>query len=239
MGWKDRNPQVEVITEHSKMEHPIALFEWASKEKYEVHLRGLRPRQIEDFLNLYRNSNSPNLYLKHGGPRVWTQRRSIQGLWQPSVEGMFQAVRYARLKYWHKKPQMDLKYSPTSVKLAKQHLLEGRGRWGEQLESPKGFDRHILEPILNQPFLPGSPVVSLSHLLLKVTDSQCYLGKSPLKLWFGCRIRAIHSMDDSAGNATLIMSREEFECRCSGCSARTQFTVEACVQITKFCYFNG
>ena len=31
----------------------------------------------------------PNLYLRHGGPRVWTERRSVQGLWQPSAEGMF------------------------------------------------------------------------------------------------------------------------------------------------------
>lgn len=42
-------------------------------------------------MNLQRNSESPNLYLRHGGPRVWTERRSVQGLWQPSPEGMFKA----------------------------------------------------------------------------------------------------------------------------------------------------
>lgn len=156
VAWKERNPQVHVITEHSKLEHPQMLAEWASGEKFEISMRNLRPRQIEDFMNLQKNSESPNLYLRHGGPRVWTERRSIQGLWQPSVEGMFQAVRFARLKDWRSRKAVDLKYSPTTLQLTQQHLLEQHGRWGKQRESPKGFDRHVLEGILNQPFLPES-----------------------------------------------------------------------------------
>merc|ERR1712129_347694 len=150
--WKERNPQVEVVTEHSKIEHPQILAEWASGEMFETSLRNLKPRQIEDLLTLQRNSASPNMYLRHGGPRVWTERRSIQGLWQPSVEGMFQAVRFARLKDWRSRRAAGLKYSPTTLKLTSQHLLEQRGRWGDQREHAKGFDRHILESIFNNPF---------------------------------------------------------------------------------------
>lgn len=36
------------------------------------------------------------------------------------------------------------RYSSQTIKLCKQHVLEKRGRWGDQSE-PKGFDRHILE----------------------------------------------------------------------------------------------
>jgi len=39
---------------------------------------------------------------------------------------------------------MVLRYSSQTIKLCKQHVLEKRGRWGDQSE-PKGFDRHILE----------------------------------------------------------------------------------------------
>merc|ERR1712224_751709 len=151
--WKERNPQVQVITEHSRMEHPEMQAEWASGEKFDYNVKGLRPRQIEDLLNLARNSESPNLYLRHGGPRVWMERRSIQGLWQPSVEGMFQAVRFARLKDWRSRRAAGLKYSPTTLKLTSQHLLEQTGRWGDQREHAKGFDRHILESIFNNPFM--------------------------------------------------------------------------------------
>eukprot|EP00438_Fugacium_kawagutii_P024042 Skav212905 [mRNA] locus=scaffold374:148530:152298:- [translate_table: standard] len=63
------------------------------------YLRHLLP----ELLNLQRNSESPNLYLRHGGPRVWTERRSIQGLWQPSAEGMFRVAQLqATLEAWGK-----------------------------------------------------------------------------------------------------------------------------------------
>ncbi|CAK0889686.1 unnamed protein product [Prorocentrum cordatum] len=156
--WKERNPQVSVVTEHSRMDHPELKAEWVSGESYEISLRNLKPRQIEDLLNLQRNSESPNLYLRHGGPRVWTERRSIQGLWQPSAEGMFQALRFARERHWEPVGSQELKYSQTTLKLTEQHLLERRGRWGDQAAHPKGFDRHVLEGVLNEPFLPGAGV---------------------------------------------------------------------------------
>mmetsp|Transcript_105935 Transcript_105935/g.296535 ORF Transcript_105935/g.296535 Transcript_105935/m.296535 type:complete len:204 (-) Transcript_105935:95-706(-) len=154
--WKERNPQVQVVTEQSKMEHPQLQATWASGEKFEISLRGLKARQIEDLMNLQRNSESPNLYLRHGGPRVWTEKRSIQGLWQPSVEGMFKALKFAREKSWYGKNVAELKYSSHTLKLTQQHLLERRGRWGDQNEHPKGFDRHVLADMLNNPFLPMS-----------------------------------------------------------------------------------
>mmetsp|Transcript_8039 Transcript_8039/g.17978 ORF Transcript_8039/g.17978 Transcript_8039/m.17978 type:complete len:192 (-) Transcript_8039:186-761(-) len=153
--WKERNPQVHVLTEQSRMEHPELRAEWASGETFEVSLRNLKPRQIEDMLTLQRNSESPNLWLRHGGPRVWTEKRSIQGLWQPSPEGMFEALRYARMHSWVRTHQ-NIKYSRSTLKLTQQHLLEQNGRWGDQREFPKGFDRHVLEGIFNQPFLPDS-----------------------------------------------------------------------------------
>mmetsp|Transcript_103063 Transcript_103063/g.291946 ORF Transcript_103063/g.291946 Transcript_103063/m.291946 type:complete len:197 (-) Transcript_103063:95-685(-) len=150
--WKERNPQVVVLTEHSRMEHPNLRAEWASGEKLDITLQQLRPRQIGDLMDLQRNSESPNLYLRHGGPRVWTERRSIQGLWQPSPEGMFAALRLARMKTWSGTGAKGLKYSPTTLQLTRQHLMEQFGRWGDQRKRPKGFDRHLLEDVFNQPF---------------------------------------------------------------------------------------
>jgi len=163
--WKERNPQVLVITEHSQLDHPELQAEWASGERFEISLRRMRPWQVEELLNLQRNSESPNLYLRHGGPRVWTERRSVQGLWQPSPEGMFRALKFGREASWVGKKHEALKYSSQTIKLCKQHVLEKRGRWGDQSE-PKGFDRHILEDVLNQPFLPDplpDPHVNLNE----------------------------------------------------------------------------
>ncbi|CAE8710862.1 unnamed protein product, partial [Polarella glacialis] len=151
--WKDRNPQVVVVTEHCRLDHPQLCCEWATGEKFEISLRNLKPRQIEDLLNLQRNSESPNLYLRHGGPRVWTERRSIQGLWQPSAEGMFRALKFARETSWSGKKHQELKYSNQTLKLCRQHLLERKGRWGDQSQAPKGFDRYTLEDVLNRPLL--------------------------------------------------------------------------------------
>mmetsp|Transcript_77710 Transcript_77710/g.197457 ORF Transcript_77710/g.197457 Transcript_77710/m.197457 type:complete len:200 (-) Transcript_77710:96-695(-) len=155
--WKERNPQVVVITEQSRMDHPELQAEWLSGEKFETTLRGLKARQVEELMNLQRNSESPNLFLKHGGPRVWTERRSLQGLWQPSAEGMFKALKYAREKAWHGPGTQELRYSNNTLKLTHQHLLDRRGRWGDQNVAPKGFDRHILADLLNAPFRSDAP----------------------------------------------------------------------------------
>lgn len=148
--WKQRNPQVDVQTVHSQLQDPQLTVHFASGESFETTLRRLKARQVEDLLNHYRNSESPNLYLRHGGPRVWTERRSIQGMWQPSVEGMLEALRWAKKPFF---PMKKLKYSPTSLRLSEQHVLEARGRWGPQAEFAKGMDKHILEQVFAEPFL--------------------------------------------------------------------------------------
>eukprot|EP00929_Paragymnodinium_shiwhaense_P039120 TRINITY_DN20573_c0_g1_i1.p1 TRINITY_DN20573_c0_g1~~TRINITY_DN20573_c0_g1_i1.p1 ORF type:complete len:205 (+),score=33.02 TRINITY_DN20573_c0_g1_i1:93-707(+) len=160
--WKERNPQVTVVTEHSVLEHPQLTCVWASGEIHELSIRNMRPKQVEEHMDLARNSESPNLYLRHGGPKVWTERRSIQGLWQPSAEGMFQALKAGRAKRWFGHGNRTLEYSNATLRLTKQHLLEARGRWGDQRSAPKGFDRHLLEGVFNEPFL-AAPFVTGQH----------------------------------------------------------------------------
>eukprot|EP00435_Cladocopium_sp_Y103_P019994 s378_g4.t2 len=63
------------------------------------------------------------------------------------------ALKFGRESSWTGRKHEALKYSSQTIKLCKQHVLEKHGRWGDQSQ-PKGFDRHILEDVLNQPFLP-------------------------------------------------------------------------------------
>eukprot|EP00386_Alphamonas_edax_P008106 GDKI01026703.1.p1 GENE.GDKI01026703.1~~GDKI01026703.1.p1 ORF type:complete len:202 (+),score=34.28 GDKI01026703.1:25-630(+) len=146
--WKEKNPQVAVTTLHSQYEEPEMTCSFANDTTYTVALKMLKPRQIEVLMDLYRNSESGNEYLKHGGPKVWTDRRSIQGLWQPSLEGQVKA-----LKWFHRKPLPPRmpKYSSTSTKLSLQ-AVRGEGRWGSEREYPKGWDQMHLKEIFEHPF---------------------------------------------------------------------------------------
>jgi large subunit ribosomal protein L43 len=161
-NWKTKNPQVEVVTSHSQFEHPNVTAEWISGESHETSMANLQPKQIENLLNFYRNSHGANLYLRHGGPRVWTERRSIQGLWQPSLEGSLKG-----LKWFHqgipfggsgrRQNRRILRYSPASVKLANDHYNGlTSGRWGpnEMHGCPvdSGFSKDKLSEIFRQPF---------------------------------------------------------------------------------------
>lgn len=152
--FKAQNPQIDIVTEHQQIGHPFVTCEYGSGETTSITLRNLSARQIDELMMLYRNSESPNLYLKHGGPRVWTERRSIQGLWQPSTEGMLKT-----LKWFHTnrnvKPDImrgHLRYSATSLKLSRQHL-EGHGRWGPPTVIGRGFDRRTFENVCASPFV--------------------------------------------------------------------------------------
>ena len=99
--FKAQNPQIEVVTEHQQIGHPFITAHYRSGESTSVTLRNLSARQIDELMMLYRNSESPNLYLKHGGPRVWTERRSIQGLWQVGYqETKFKfGKRFSKIEY--------------------------------------------------------------------------------------------------------------------------------------------
>lgn len=158
--WKERNPQVEVMTEHSLYQHPQVTAIFRSGEKAKCQMKNLTARQIEDLLNLYRNSQGPNLHLRHGGPRCWTDRRSIQGLWQPSLEAALK-----QLKWFHK-PSLTsgassapLRYSIPSLKLAKQHFF-GQGRLGAETGN-KGFDQRFIASSLKRPFLNSASLVKM------------------------------------------------------------------------------
>uniref|UniRef100_A0A0G4F1Z5 Large ribosomal subunit protein mL43 n=1 Tax=Chromera velia CCMP2878 TaxID=1169474 RepID=A0A0G4F1Z5_9ALVE len=163
-AWKDRNPQVNVKTVHSQFEGPRLTCEFLWREgittSTSVPLKCLRPRQIEELLDLYRNSESGNDHLVHGGPKVWTEKRSIQGLWQPSLEGQIKA-----LSYWRKKPKGGRlpKYTNQSLKLSKQ-AIRGQGRWGSETDFPKGWDQISLRNVFKRPFEmpPGS--ASVGHV---------------------------------------------------------------------------
>ena len=153
--WRDRNPQVEVITEHSIYEHPKVTAFYKTGEQAEASLRNLSAQQVEDMLNLYRDSHGPNLYLRHGGPKCWTERRSIQGLWQPSLDLAIKQIKALHRSADNTSASGRPKYSETSLKLAQQHY-NGVGRWGDEREGIKGFDQHRLRDMFSNPFLPNS-----------------------------------------------------------------------------------
>ena len=163
-SWKSKNPQVEVVTEHSQFENPRVTAEWISGEKHETSMANLQPKQIENLLNYYRNSQGANSYLRHGGPRCWSERRSIQGLWQPSLESCLKG-----LKWFHqgspvggrvnggRQNRRILRYSPNSVRLAAEHYNgTTSGRWGanEMHGTPVdvGFNKARLSEIFSKPF---------------------------------------------------------------------------------------
>ena len=162
-SWKNKNPYVKVETVHSQFEHPRVTAEWVSGGTHETNMANLKPRQIENLLNYYRNSHGANMYLRHGGPRCWTERRTIQGLWQPSLESCLKS-----LKWFHKgtpvggktAPQKSwsrLEYSPASVKLAADHYNGvTTGRWGaKQMHGTSvdvGFSKDRLSSIFSDPF---------------------------------------------------------------------------------------
>jgi large subunit ribosomal protein L43 len=162
-SWKNKNPQVQVETVHSQFEHPRITAEWSSGETHSTNMANLKPRQIENLLNFYRNSQGANLYLRHGGPRCWSERRSIQGVWQPSLESSLKSLNWfhkgipvggksVQERNWNR-----LQYSPASVKLAHDHYkgLTG-GRWGgSELHGTKvdvGFSKDRLSEVFSNPF---------------------------------------------------------------------------------------
>ena len=163
-SWKSKNPQVEIMMEHSQFEHPRVQAEWQTGEKHETNMANLRPKQIENLLNYYRNSQGANLYLRHGGPRCWSERRSIQGLWQPSLESCLKS-----LKWFHQGTPLGgftngqrqnrrvLRYSPTSTRLAHEHYNgQTTGKWGPNVmhgtRMSVGFNKDELSRIFRNPF---------------------------------------------------------------------------------------
>lgn len=154
-SWKHRNPQVEIVTAHSQFENPRITAEWLGGEQHETSMANLRPKQIENLLNFYRNSQGANLYLRHGGPRCWSERRSIQGLWQPSLESSLKS-----LKWFHRPESRKqfLRYSPSAIQRAADHYNGvTSGRWGaNELHGTRvdvGFTKERMHSIFSKPFV--------------------------------------------------------------------------------------
>jgi len=156
--WKQHNPQVETECVHAQWEHPEIKTHYRSGETTTLNIRNTAPRQIEEFFNLYRNSEGSNIHLRHGGPKVWTERRSIQGLWQPSVDHMMRSLKPVR-QGEKARYKNTLTYSKRSKELAVQ-TYEGIGRWGDRSEQPKGLDRGYLQAMFNAPFAMAEQIVS-------------------------------------------------------------------------------
>eukprot|EP00388_Colpodella_angusta_P002212 GDKJ01007213.1.p1 GENE.GDKJ01007213.1~~GDKJ01007213.1.p1 ORF type:complete len:203 (-),score=36.41 GDKJ01007213.1:104-712(-) len=149
-AWQSKNSYVNVQTVHEQFADPKLTCQFINGSETSVSLRNLAPRQIEELLELYRNSSSGNEFLRHGGPRVWTEKRSIQGMWQPSLEGQMEATRWFR----RKRPPIRLpKYTAASLALSRQ-AVQGSGRWGSEREFPKGWDQIHLNRQLKNPILP-------------------------------------------------------------------------------------
>eukprot|EP00397_Hematodinium_sp_SG-2012_P042042 GEMP01046428.1.p1 GENE.GEMP01046428.1~~GEMP01046428.1.p1 ORF type:complete len:202 (+),score=19.70 GEMP01046428.1:23-607(+) len=155
--WKQRNPQTEVATAHSQWEHPELSCEFRNGERCAVSLRKLNSKQVEELLDLHRNSEGPNIHLRHGGPRVWTERRSIQGLWRPTMHGMIQALRPIKAGEKSRCGSKALRYSKHSLDLARQ-TYDGAGRWGSSHEHVKGLDRRVLRAVFDNPFAMAQQV---------------------------------------------------------------------------------
>ena len=148
-SWKSENSAVSVRTEHSLYQHPRVVAQWKSGESTEASLRNLTPKQITDLIELYRDSHGPNLHLRHGGPRCWTTQRSIQGLWQPSLD---LALKQLTRVFSDKPRNQPLRFSAASVSLARQHLTGKGGRWGpETAARPVGFDMLWLRRVFARP----------------------------------------------------------------------------------------
>ncbi|KAL8427385.1 hypothetical protein Efla_006416 [Eimeria flavescens] len=151
-SFMERNPQIQVVLQHDKYEQPRVTFVYASGARTESSLANLQPRQLEELLQLHRDSCGPNQFLKHGGPKVWTERRSIQ-------VGGGASLRLLHASRKRSRPPLRLpKYSAEGLRLSIE-AIRGNGRWGSEREFPKGWDQLALRfahqnPLMQQPVKP-------------------------------------------------------------------------------------
>ncbi|CRG94159.1 ribosomal protein L43, mitochondrial, putative [Plasmodium gallinaceum] len=152
--YKEENKHLNFEIQHEQYEEPKAIFEYINNSKYEISLKDIKSKHIVDIINLYKDSAGNTDFLKHGGPKVYSNRRSIQGLWCPSIYSELNAISYLKKK---KKNNIKLpKYTRESLNL-NYDVIKGNGRWGNENLFPKGFDQRYLKNIFCFPFKDSIP----------------------------------------------------------------------------------
>ncbi|CAG9478818.1 ribosomal protein L43, mitochondrial, putative [Plasmodium vivax] len=152
--YRDENKHLNFEIQHEQYEEPMAIFEYINNSRYEISLKDIKSKHIVDVINLYKDSAGNSDYLKHGGPRVYSNKRSIQGLWCPSIYSELNAIAYLKKK---KKNNIKLpKYTRESLNL-NHDVIKGNGRWGNENLFPKGFDQRYLKNIFCFPFKDSAP----------------------------------------------------------------------------------
>ncbi|VWU49902.1 ribosomal protein L43, mitochondrial, putative [Hepatocystis sp. ex Piliocolobus tephrosceles] len=147
--YKEEYKHLNFEIQHEQYEEPLAIFEYINNNKYEISLKDVKSKHIVDIINLYKDSAGNSDYLKHGGPKVYSNKRSIQGLWCPSIYSELNAIAYLKKK---KKNNIKLpKYTRESLNL-NHDVIKGNGRWGNENLFPKGFDQKYLKNIFCFPF---------------------------------------------------------------------------------------
>ncbi|EUD67467.1 hypothetical protein C922_02173 [Plasmodium inui San Antonio 1] len=76
--YRDENKHLNFEIQHEQYEEPTAIFEYINNSRYEISLKDIKSKHIVDVINLYKDSAGNSDYLKHGGPRVYSNKRSIQ-----------------------------------------------------------------------------------------------------------------------------------------------------------------
>ncbi|CDR95337.1 hypothetical protein, conserved [Babesia bigemina] len=155
--FKWRHPHVDVKTQHEQYELPSALFSYLDGSKYDISLKDLEARHIEEIMTLHSNSAGGMEYMKHGQAKVWTTNRSIQGLWKPTHESQAVALAWFKSKdslcTRRKITTRSLpKYSSKSLNLNCE-AVKGNGRWGDETIFPRGFDQQYLKDIFTMPLI--------------------------------------------------------------------------------------
>ncbi|SCN12135.1 ribosomal protein L43, mitochondrial, putative [Plasmodium malariae] len=158
--YKEENKHLNFEIHHEQYEEPVAIFEYINNSKYEISLKDVKSKHLVDIINLYKDSAGNTDFLKHGGPKVYSNRRSIQGLWCPSIYSELNAISYLKKK---KKNNIKLpKYTRESLNL-NHDVIKGNGRWGNEHLFPKGFDQRYLKNIFCFPFKDSVQKKSEKH----------------------------------------------------------------------------
>lgn len=86
-------PNEALKVTQSRFESPRVTAYWDNGEHLATNLHGMNPHQVAAVIDLHMNSQGSNIFLRHGGPRVWSTNPSIQGLWKPTLESSINALR--------------------------------------------------------------------------------------------------------------------------------------------------